>query len=98
MLMGSITESGQLLYRRRLGTCGRTSAPCSLQRIVQTGDLPDNSRRNVKCDIAGINAQTRKDLVSFLFIPYLLPPKDLQFVEFPCPNTLNSVNMYLIGV
>lgn len=36
--------------------------------------------------------------VSFLFIPYLLPPKDLQFVEFFCPDTLNSVNMYLIGV
>ncbi len=35
---------------------------------------------------------------SVLFIPYLLPTRDLQIAELPCHDTLNSVNTYLIGV
>ncbi len=36
--------------------------------------------------------------VSVLFVPYLLPTRDLQIAEFPSHDTLNSINTYLIGV
>ena len=40
----------------------------------------------------------KKRSLSVLFIPYLLPIKGLQIAEFPCDDTLNSVNTYPIGV
>ncbi len=36
--------------------------------------------------------------LSVLFIPYLMPARDLQIAQFPCHDTLNSVSTYLIGV
>ncbi len=40
----------------------------------------------------------KKYRLSVLFIPYLLPTRDLQIAKFRCHATLNSVNAFLIGV